>query len=129
MSQWSTVYLGPYAEWLLKPGQQLSSDLAERLEGILSRNVAISDAPKVKVGRVSHRQVCYRPSGERAGRPSRPMSWGGDPIEADVTDLSDVSPQEEMEWFSQAYATELGALADCYKKPPRICWGVISMVS
>jgi hypothetical protein len=57
------------------------------------------------------------------------MSWGGDPIEADVTDLSDVSPQEEMEWFSQAYATELGALADCYKKPPRICWGVISMVS
>jgi hypothetical protein len=129
MSQWSSVYLGPYAEWFVKPGAKLSADLKELIEGALAPNMAISDPPTIKVGRVSRWQVCYRPSGERPGGPSRQMSWGGQPIDADVTDLSTVKIQEEMDWFSQAYAAELRALAEYYKKPPRICWGVISMVS
>jgi hypothetical protein len=126
-----TVYIGPYAEWLLAKvpayPEELSSLLTEQEPRLDSNG---GKPPRITVGGAQHYQVCWYPSfpEHSAMRPPRPMDWSDwdcKRTEA-VVDLGGVSMTEEIAWFAQICAGQLAALVRYYGKPFHVRWGVLT---
>jgi hypothetical protein len=126
-----SVYIGPYAEWVVRPDEpspELEAVAAgELLKGWgLARAWGRSYPPEVEVDGVVCQRFCFVPDDERAGQPRRQMYY----FEAGaVEDLREVDFQAEMEWFTQAFRNELRALEKYYNRPPRTGWGLVTWLS
>jgi hypothetical protein len=131
MSYYFTVFIGPYAEWRVRLGKKAPRALEdlenepwyESLRGAL--RLAFhddgSDLPEVKVGRVRYAQYRFWPGAERRDRPPRtmalPKGYGNG------EDWSWINPRAELDWFSEAFASELATLATHFGAPPTLRWG------
>jgi hypothetical protein len=123
-----SVYIGPYAEWLVRPdepGPELEAVASGALleDWGLSRTWGLSHPPEVEVEGVVCQRYCFVPDDGRPGQPTRRLYQ----TEAGaVEDLRGIDSQAEIEWFAQAFRNELRALEKYYNRPPVLGWGVVT---
>ncbi len=123
-----SVYIGPYAEWLVppdEPGPKLDTLAAgQPLKGWgLARAWGRSFPLEVEIEEIVYQRHCFVADDERPGQPTRRMYLA----EAGaIEDLRGIDSQAEIEWFAQAFRKELQALEKYYKRPPRMGWGVVT---
>jgi hypothetical protein len=127
MSIYRNLFVGPYARWLVSvpvDGNALRQIL-DAGQALCTNAWSLSgQPPEVTVGGSEQLAYCFMPDVDRPGRPEREM-WLGASLEA-VEDWSEVGRKEEMDWFAQAFADELRALADFFGQPPEVRWGLVA---
>jgi hypothetical protein len=121
-------FVGPYAVWLVPEGQKPEPPWDDE-EEILWRQHYLGSFPTVEQGSRRFERHCYMPRQRRPGLPRAKMWAGGDGPGTEDHDLTEVSPQAEIEWFATAFESELRTLADYYGVPPTLRWGLVSWIS
>jgi hypothetical protein len=123
-------FTGPYAECPVAEGgpdwpewlAQLEEE--ETLSGVSPDGVitsAVVDGRWCKLHR-------FIPLARRPGHPPRgSLQWTRVSMH-DAEDLSGVSPAAEMQWLQEAFAPELGRLAEHYGRPVRLRWGTLYLM-
>jgi hypothetical protein len=123
MSVEQNVYLGPYAEWLVRV-DEITDEFQELAEGILQTNAGMDLPPVVKVKRKEYHRFCFMP-GESRGREPHWSIHDGDGIE----DLRGIDMKAEIDWFATAFAVELGAVAEHLGRSPTLHWGIVGWMA
>jgi hypothetical protein len=126
-----SVYIGPYAEWVVRPDEP-SPELEAVAPGELLKGWGLARAwgrsypPEVEVDEVVCQRFCFVADDDRAGQPRRQLyhSEAGA-----IADLRGVDAHAEMEWFARAFREELRALQTYYNRPPAIGWGLVTWLS
>jgi hypothetical protein len=120
MSISRTVYVGPYAQWLVKErvDRRALSNLLQSQDGALCSNALglSSEPPEVEAEGGSRLCYCFVPDAHRPRQPQRELWFIGPP---------EVKRNAEMDWFTSAFAPENQALAKFFAKPPTIRWGLV----
>jgi hypothetical protein len=134
MSTLHGVWVGPYAEWLVRPEEPDPEEdkiATGKLSSTWGLSVAygVSDPPETEVAGVVYRRFCFVPSttDRGQGRPKRHMNFSGEGDDGcGIEDLRGVDAQAEIEWFMRAFSKELKAVEKFYDRPPRFGWGVVA---
>jgi hypothetical protein len=127
------VWVGPYAEWLVRPEEPEPNEdelATGKISSTWGLTIAwgVSEPPEIKVAGVVCRRFCFVPktTGRGRPRPKRQMNFSHEGDEGcGIEDLRGVDAQAEIEWFVRAFSKELKAVEKFYGRPPRFGWGVV----
>jgi hypothetical protein len=137
MSQ-RTLYLGPYAEWLLRPREYEAIFPLEPfwghdpfwllLDGKLVAAWSRGLPPEIKVRGKPRRRFPFIPYQFPPVRALRELrrDQGGVCGVADLRDLDGRSMQAEMTWFARTYAAELRQLGEHMGQAATLHWGIVA---
>jgi len=133
-----TVYLGPYAEWLLRPKQYEPVFLLDpfwghdpfwpSIDGKLTAAWSGGLPPEVTLRGRSYRRFPFLPNEFppvrvlRELRKSRSGLFGA----VDLRDLDVRGIQAEINWLARVYARELASLGEHIGRPATLHWGIIA---
>jgi hypothetical protein len=133
------LFVGPYAEWLTAEAKHFLTEGADPAwgdlvdGGALHWNISYATAfpPLIKRGRRQLYQYCCMPRRKRPGQPRQRMLFlFEDRKEPEyVADWTGVNSRQEIRWFRQAFAGELGKLTELFGEPPTLHWGLVYMQS
>jgi hypothetical protein len=144
MSSTHTVYVGPYAEWLLDRNLNGRTDELVDILGyegerrgpdMLEVNIGHSGLPRLKRDGRELWCLCCHPYFDKymieeyAVRPPRNFAWGSYDARNSVLDLSQIDRAAEVSWFESTYGRRLSWLAGLLGIPPMVRWGVVSYES
>lgn len=119
-----SVYVGPFAEWVVSPDRAAGDTTYTLTGGALSCTPDEGFESEVE-GPLQIRR-CLIPDEDRPEQSQRKMFFTDACI---VEDLASASPRDELDWFSRAFKKELEAMAKYYGKPPTIQWGLVAWLS
>jgi hypothetical protein len=123
-----SLYIGPYAQWLVRRGSKPPrKDWEEAwydplIDGGILDLASRDGLPEVKVGRVRYIQYRFMPKQHRPNSPPRQMYFHDGSADGDE-DWSWLLPKAEMDWFLEAFAPELTVLASHFGSDPTPGWG------
>jgi hypothetical protein len=130
MSVYSNLFVGPYAEWLVRTSKRLPPFLNSPLDQSLIEGMKLywpDELPDVRRGGVRYHRYVFMPREARPEMPSRPLyfSGKGGPDNIGIQDLTEVDTRGEIDWFLRAFREELQALAEHFGGPPSLRWGLV----
>ena len=127
----NTLYLGPFAEWRLRPGvmekaagDPLWEEVAERLWMAWTRH----PPPAITSGRVTYHRYCFCPQPSEWHRsPEGPLrEFRCDGLRG-ILDLRDVDVQAELDWFTAEFGPMLARVGERLGGPPVLHWGMVGL--
>jgi hypothetical protein len=134
MSFHIAVYIGPYAQWLVRRGRKPPRKYSEEPwydslieEGGILDLESCDGLPEVKVGRVRYTRYRFTPKQDRSNHPPRQMYFHDGFADGDQDDWSWIVPKMEMDWFLETFAPELAILAAHFGSDPTPGWGAFTM--
>jgi hypothetical protein len=115
MGVYHNVYIGPYAEYLIRAGDPIPSveDVAKGKlldKWGLGRGWGLDDPPTVEVDGISFQSCCYVPGCRRQGAPDRQTDYSDCGEGAGIQDLRVVDVEAEIAWLGSAFRKELRTL-------------------
>jgi hypothetical protein len=140
MSTIFSVYLGPFAEWLVPEAkyekarekwQALIHEFQAGEGGCLDFDQD-SYMNEVVIGRKLFIRECWTAylglASTRSGPPPRSFHWDATDDKG-VWEFSGFDIEQEKRWFQEAFAQQLKQLAEAYGAEPTIKWGVVTKFS
>jgi hypothetical protein len=134
VSYWTSLFVGPYAEWAVPVGKGPVPETPEwawfHERMVVDLQMNLGELPELE--RDGGRYHLYRlmPSEERPGAPGRSMYFGGKAsLGFGALDLTEVDRRAEVRWFAEAFCAELRQLADHVGAEPALRWGAVKWVS
>jgi hypothetical protein len=136
MSHIYTIYIGPYAQWMVPVGYHKKSQspssraMFEEIRGQVPCLTDSSDPPVVVQGKKQFTLECWVASFHRETRHLAPrqFSWSSSAPDLQITTFAGFDVEGELHWFRQTFDYSLEKLANYYGMPPAIHWGVVPML-
>ena len=127
------VYLGPYAECRLRPGEikrvfhqnpfwgedPFWQEIGDRLWLAWTRELP----PAITVGGVKYHRYCFLP---RQHPPKGPLREFRRNAMTGIVDLRGIDVQAELDWFAREFGPDLGRVGDRLGRPATLHWGVVA---
>jgi hypothetical protein len=126
-----TLYLGPYAEWRLRPREiekafreaPFWEEVAERLWMAWTRELP----PIITVGRVKYHRYCFCPHDAWKHPAKGPLREFRLNSMTGILDLREVETQAELDWFTREYGPLLERVGERLGRAPILHWGVVAL--
>lgn len=119
-----SLYLGPYAEWLVTENEvdDRYYDLPARSDPWVLKDNA-GQRPGLTVEGVERSRLAVMPNEPRAGYPD--LVDVCDFHASEVRDVRGVAYEAEIGWFAETYRGELAEIAAHFGRPPVFRWGLV----
>ena len=127
----NTLYLGPFAEWRLRPGvmekvagDPLWEEVAERLWMAWTRQ----PPPAMTVRRVKYHRYCFCPQpSEWQHAPKGPIREFRLSGLRGIVDFRDIDVQAELDWLAAEFGPLLQRVGERLGSPAILQWGMVGL--